>query len=231
MLSIRYEPQVGIRRMKELVELHQLQNKRCKNAAETSMLVVEIDRRKRLIEEIGGSAPSNDTMVGVLWMSADPSTRTHVASNVDAEEALYHDLRVVVMKFTTLVGATTVAKVTPMDIGAIEEAGSPGVVTPHDAAWPEEETETGHKNKKPNGSRRRGSKADYIFCHLWPSVPVSPQECPRSSRRHGSITTKDSPAATYEPVAIYIYIYSFVYISLKCFNCRACFARPLSRVT
>ena len=71
MLSISYEPQVGIRRMKELVGLSQLQNKRRKNAAETSMTVVEIDRRKRLIEEIGGPDPQTTSWsesYGCQWI-------------------------------------------------------------------------------------------------------------------------------------------------------------------
>lgn len=124
MLSISYEPLVGIRRLQELAEMSQLQKKRCNNAAETSMTVVEIVRGKRFIEQIGGSAPPNDTMLGVLWMSMDPSTRTHVARKVDAEEVLNHALREPVMQLTTLVPATTVAKAAPMDIGAIEEAGN-----------------------------------------------------------------------------------------------------------
>ena len=44
-LAIRYQPPAGIRRMKELSELTQLQNKSCKNAAETSSMVLEIDRK------------------------------------------------------------------------------------------------------------------------------------------------------------------------------------------
>ena len=35
-LTLRFNPQGGIRRMKELSELNQLQNKRCKHAAETT---------------------------------------------------------------------------------------------------------------------------------------------------------------------------------------------------
>ena len=46
-LSMRFEPQVGIRRMREVAELSQLQNKRCKNAAETTLVVLEVDRRRR----------------------------------------------------------------------------------------------------------------------------------------------------------------------------------------
>ena len=54
-LSIRFEPQIGIRRMREMAELGQRQNKRCKNATETRLIIDEIDRRKRVIEEIGGN--------------------------------------------------------------------------------------------------------------------------------------------------------------------------------
>ena len=73
---MRFEPQVGIRRMRETTEMGQLQNKRCKNAAVATLIVLELDRRKRVIEEIGGQAPSNDTLVGVLWFAMYTSTRT-----------------------------------------------------------------------------------------------------------------------------------------------------------
>ena len=56
-LTLRYEPQVGLRRMRELGELNALQNKRCKNAAETMLVVLEIDRRRRIIDEIRGPSP------------------------------------------------------------------------------------------------------------------------------------------------------------------------------
>ena len=48
-----FEPQAGIRRMKEVAELMALQNKRCKNVSGTSMVLLELDRRYRLISEIG----------------------------------------------------------------------------------------------------------------------------------------------------------------------------------
>ena len=78
-LTLRFEPQVGTRRMKEVSELTQLQNKRCKNVAETALIVLEVDRRKRLIEEIGGQEPSNGTLVSVLWMSMDTASRNHIS--------------------------------------------------------------------------------------------------------------------------------------------------------
>ena len=65
--ALRFEPQTGMRRMKEIAELTQLQNKLCKNTAETALVVLEVDRRKRLIEEIGGQTPHNDIVVSVLW--------------------------------------------------------------------------------------------------------------------------------------------------------------------
>ena len=67
----RFEPQAGIRRMKQIAELMALQNS-CKNVTETSMVLLELDRRHRLISEIGGVPPSNDTPVNVHWMAMDP---------------------------------------------------------------------------------------------------------------------------------------------------------------
>ena len=40
LLGVRYEPQVGMKRLKELGELTMLQNKRCKSTAETAMIVL-----------------------------------------------------------------------------------------------------------------------------------------------------------------------------------------------
>lgn len=40
----RFQPQAGVRRMKEIAELMALQNKRCMSASETSLVVLELDR-------------------------------------------------------------------------------------------------------------------------------------------------------------------------------------------
>ena len=82
-LMIRYQAPIGIRRMRELAELTQLQNKRCKNAAETSLIVLEIDRRTMLLEETGGSPPSDDMLTSVLWMAMGPGARSHVSGKID----------------------------------------------------------------------------------------------------------------------------------------------------
>ena len=75
----RFEPQAGIKRMREVADLMALQNKRCKNAAETFLLLLEIDRRQKLIAEIGGTPVGEEMLVNVLWMAMDPSTRSHVS--------------------------------------------------------------------------------------------------------------------------------------------------------
>ena len=48
-LGIRYEPQAGMKRLTELGELMGLRDKRCKNTNETALIVVELDRRKKII--------------------------------------------------------------------------------------------------------------------------------------------------------------------------------------
>lgn len=78
--------------MTGLAELNHLQNKRSNNAPETNLIVMEINRRKRIIEEIGADAPVNDTLVGVLWMAMDQATRTNVSSQIDAQAVVYSDL-------------------------------------------------------------------------------------------------------------------------------------------
>ena len=85
LLGVRYEPQVGMKRLKELGELTMLQNKRCKSTAETAMIVLEIDRRKRIIAMAGGKPPDEDVCISILWLSMDPATRAHVMGKVDME--------------------------------------------------------------------------------------------------------------------------------------------------
>ena len=118
-LCMRYEPQTGIRRMKEIAELTLLQNKRCKNAAETNLIVLEVDRRKRIIEEFGGQIPSNDILVSVLWCAMDADTRNHVPRKLDVADVVYCDLKQAVCLHTNLVGATSTRSPTAMDIGSI----------------------------------------------------------------------------------------------------------------
>ena len=52
-LVSRFEPQAGIKRMKEVSDLMSLQNKRCKTTAETALILLEMGRRQKLIAEIG----------------------------------------------------------------------------------------------------------------------------------------------------------------------------------
>ena len=104
----RFQPQAGIRRMKEIGELMALQNKRCKNVTETSMVLLELDRRYRLISEIGGDPPSNDTLAIVLWMAMDTGTRSHISGKIDATSNVkFQDMKEAIMKHTALVGATS----------------------------------------------------------------------------------------------------------------------------
>ena len=71
--------------MKEICDLLSLQNKRCKNTAETALILLDMGRRQKLIAEIGGKAVDNDTLVNVLWMSMDPGTRSHVSTKLNAD--------------------------------------------------------------------------------------------------------------------------------------------------
>ena len=126
LLGVRYEPQVGMKRLKELGELTMLQNKRCKNTAETAMIILEIDRRKRVIADIGGRAPDEDVCQNILWLSMDPTTRAHVTGKVDMDTVSFVDLRQVVQSFCNLISSTSGrgGGVVAMDIVAI--ANAPG---------------------------------------------------------------------------------------------------------
>ena len=80
-LAIRYQPPSGIGRMKELSELTQLQNKRCKNAAETALIVLGIDRRTMLFREMDGTEPDDDLLTSVLWMAMDQGAKATFLEN------------------------------------------------------------------------------------------------------------------------------------------------------
>ena len=55
-----------MKRLKELGELTMLQSKRCKNPAETATIILETDRRKTVIADIGGRAPDEDVCQNIL---------------------------------------------------------------------------------------------------------------------------------------------------------------------
>ncbi len=147
-----------MKRLKELGELTMLQNKRCKNPAETAMIILEIDRRKRIIADIGGIAPDEDVCQNILWLSMDPTTRAHVTGKVDMDTVSFVDLRQVVQSFCNLIASTNTSgnggRVVAMGIGSIASApgtsGGPVIsdgVSPDNgdqgttqAIWPLDET-------------------------------------------------------------------------------------------
>ena len=101
-----FNPQTGISRTVETMGLMQLQYKRCKNAAETELIIREIDKRKKLIEEIGGAC-SDDMLIAVIWASMDPNTRSQVSAKMEATDVGFVELRAAVVQYTGLIGATT----------------------------------------------------------------------------------------------------------------------------
>ena len=128
LLGVRYEPQGGMRRMKQLSELTHLQQKRCKHAGETAIILLEVDRHVKKIRDTGGVPPDDDVLINVLWTTMDAQTRSHVTGKVDMEEVTYAELRTALMIWTNLVASTT--RGTPangavaMDISSIADANS-----------------------------------------------------------------------------------------------------------
>ena len=93
---------------------------------------MEIDRRKRVIDEIGARPPGNDTFASILWMAMDPSTRTNSSSKVATEDVQYPELREVAMRYTSIAVATSTKYGAAMDIGSIDEAKD----RQEDTQWP-----------------------------------------------------------------------------------------------
>ena len=150
LLGVRYEPQVGMKRLRELGEFTKLQNRRCKNTAETAGLIFEIDLRKKQIADIGGRAPDDDVCQHILWMSMDATTRAHVTGKLDMDNVGFMELRQVVQSFCNLIASTNIASrgsgAVPMDIGTISTAPSqPGGVVISDDAWPTESEQGRHQ--------------------------------------------------------------------------------------
>ena len=123
--------------MKEVADLTALQNKRCKNATETSLIFLGLDRRRKVNAEIGGHGPSNDTLVSVLWVSMDAGSRSHVSGKLNVAEATYVDLRAALMQYISLSVATSGSSSNSrssmaMDVSAIASvaADDAGCVSP-----------------------------------------------------------------------------------------------------
>ena len=116
-----------MKRLKELGELTMLQNKRCKSTSETAMIILEVDRRKRIIAMIGGKPDDEDVCIHILWLSMDPATRAHVTGKVDMETVSFVELRQIVQSYTNLIASTTNSGkgggVVAMDISAIASVG------------------------------------------------------------------------------------------------------------
>ena len=112
-----------MKRLKELGELTMLQDKRCKDTAGTAMIILEIDRRKRVIADISGRAPDEDVCQNILWLSMGPTTRAHVTGKVDMDTVGFAELRQVVQSFCNLIASTNNSGrgggVIAMDIGAV----------------------------------------------------------------------------------------------------------------
>ena len=85
-----------MKRLAELGELMSLRDKRCKNTQETALIVLELDRRKKIIAMAGGKPPDEDVTINILWMSMDPSTKAHVTGKVDMDSVNYVELRQIV---------------------------------------------------------------------------------------------------------------------------------------
>ena len=66
LLGVRYEPQAGMKRLAELGELMSLRDKRCKSTHETALIVLEWDRRKKIIAMAGGKPPDEDVTINIL---------------------------------------------------------------------------------------------------------------------------------------------------------------------
>ena len=71
LLGVRFEPQSGMKRLAELGELMSLRDKRCKNTNATALIVLELDRRKKIITEAGGNLQMKMlllTFYGCQWI-------------------------------------------------------------------------------------------------------------------------------------------------------------------
>jgi hypothetical protein len=127
LLGVRYEPQAGMKRLAELGELMSLRDKRCKNTHETALIVLELDRRKKIIAMAGGKPPDEDVTINILWMSMDPSTKAHVTGKVDMDSVSYAELRQIVQSYTNLINSPSGRGkddgVVPMDISSMSIPG------------------------------------------------------------------------------------------------------------
>ena len=109
--------------MNELSKLTHLMQKRCKNANETAIILLEVDSHVKKIRETGGVPPDDDILINVLWVTMDGQTRAHVTGKIDMESVTYQELRSALMLYTNLVTSASRSKTAngavPMDLSSI----------------------------------------------------------------------------------------------------------------
>ena len=80
--------------------------KKCKNIQETSILLLELERRIEEVVETRGDPPDNTWMTTILLTAMDERTRTHCSTGL-REDTSFMSMETIVLAFIHLVSGTS----------------------------------------------------------------------------------------------------------------------------
>ena len=125
-LHQRFGPSVAARQGRVMHDLSQMVSRPAKTPAETRSLVVELERRIRVAEEITGDSLGDGHTKSILAAILDPTTRAHTSA-FQGSATKYHELKRVVLEFannTAVASAKDHGGVEPMNIGCVADPAS-----------------------------------------------------------------------------------------------------------
>ena len=125
-LHQRFGPSVAARQGRVMHDLSQMVSRPAKTPAETRSLVVELERRIRVAEEITGDSLGDGHTKSILAAILDPTTRAHTSA-FQGSATKCHELKRVVLEFannTAVASAKDHGGVEPMNIGCVADPAS-----------------------------------------------------------------------------------------------------------
>jgi hypothetical protein len=103
-LHEHYEPSLAVREGQVLAELAVMANKTAKNPAETKKFLLDLEDKRRRVEEIVGKSPDDMHCKSIVLGFMDAETNRHCGDNVGGSIS-FHDLKNRVLQYTNAVGA------------------------------------------------------------------------------------------------------------------------------
>lgn len=125
MLSQAFEPYLASRQGSLMADFSGMAAKLAKAPKDTRVLMTELERKMRVIEDITGVTISDDHTKSVLVGLLDPVTRTQIAAR-HGQNIKFAELNATVLEFVTRVGGPEPMQFDRFDGGDGGHAGEPG---------------------------------------------------------------------------------------------------------